>query len=114
MTTPDPWAREIEAHGKPVSELPNAHQDSMRGVLSAAKATNTRWRNLWRRTDYLGFPVWGYLDNPIDRRAEEVIRFDYLAEIQTHGGYPRTVAYDDAFEALTGLRNAGRPSPRQP
>jgi hypothetical protein len=114
LTTGDPWQKEIETHGGSDTELPTSEKDSMRDVLSAAGSTDTRWRNLWRRTDYLGFPVWGYPGNPVDRQAEEVVSVDYLAEIQTHGGYPRTVAYDDAFEALTGIRNGDRPSPQQP
>ena len=52
--------------------------------------------NLWRRTDFLGFPVASYGENPVDRGAEEVDRTAYLFTLATHGGYPRSVAYHEA------------------
>ncbi|GAA1869000.1 hypothetical protein [Myceligenerans crystallogenes] len=58
------------------------------------------WVNLWRRTDFLGFPVVGYESNDIDRGAEEVDRSAYLFEIGLHGGYPRTTAYQEALDEV--------------
>lgn len=58
------------------------------------------WVNLWRRTDFAGFPVVGYTSNAIDRGAEEVDRSAYLFEIGLHGGYPRTSAYQEALDEV--------------
>jgi hypothetical protein len=65
--------------------------------------TSPRWKSLWRRTDYLGFPVWSYDSNLIDGTAPEVLTVGYLKEIQTHGGYTRTQAYENALESLLGV-----------
>jgi hypothetical protein len=60
------------------------------------------WRNLWRRTDYLGMPVWSYRPdgNPIDHGAEEIDHTGYLVEVKTHGDYPRSAAYQEALIEL--------------
>jgi hypothetical protein len=44
---------------------------SVRETLT--EAGSVRWKNLWRPTDYLGFPVYSRApDNPLDRPADEV------------------------------------------
>lgn len=92
----DPWATEIAAK----EHLDKFAVGSVRDRLGGQNAA-LRWRSLWRRTDYLGFPVSQYVDSPIDKPAEELVALDYLTEIQTHGGYPRTPAYREALRALT-------------
>lgn len=113
LRTEDPWQDEIEIHRHEFELTDDGRLSRLDGaerVLSfderAVTSTLTdgtkqlRWRNLWRRSDYLGFPVFGYPDNPIDNEAEEVVRVHYLAEVQTHSDYPKTDAYKDAFAEL--------------
>ncbi|GGN02489.1 hypothetical protein GCM10011609_46720 [Lentzea pudingi] len=57
------------------------------------------WINLWRRTDYLGFPVHGWESNPLDRRADE----GTPDRVQTHGGYHLCAAYRQAFADLVSI-----------
>ncbi|MBO0608335.1 hypothetical protein [Myceligenerans salitolerans] len=113
----DPWrADDVDLQAAPASEF------SLRGLLvpgvtagneapgdeaagaEAAEAGRPAgppaWINLWRRTDFLGFPVVGYEPNEIDRGAEEVDRAAYLFEVGLHGGYPRTAAYQEAFDEV--------------
>jgi hypothetical protein len=66
------------------------------------------WRSLWRRTDYLGFPVGGYVPNPLDRSASEEDRSGYLLQIGTHSDYPRVPEYDVALAELVAMA----PEPR--
>ncbi|HEX8867106.1 MAG TPA: hypothetical protein VF821_15715 [Lentzea sp.] len=81
----DPWRR-----------APGASPD--RG-LSALLGPN--WTNLWRRTDYLGFPVHGWEDNPLDRRANETNGSP--DNVETHGGYHLCAAYREAFDHLVSI-----------
>ncbi|MGP4057269.1 hypothetical protein ACTWP6_21020 [Mycobacterium sp. 4D054] len=111
LWTPDPWSHEIEAHPRRFGAdevIGASRSESVVGRLSADG--RLRWRNLWRRTDYLGFPAYGYPANPIDRFAEEVVRVDYLAEVQTHSDYPRAPAYWAALAELL----ADEPAPPLP
>ncbi|MGI5501194.1 hypothetical protein [Lentzea sp. CA-135723] len=85
MFSRDPWVR--------------AAGSSSPGGLSALLGAN--WLNLWRRTDYLGFPVHGWADNPHDRRADETDGAP--DEVETHGGYHLCAAYRDAFAALVSI-----------
>lgn len=57
------------------------------------------WINLWRRTDYLGFPVHGWESNPLDRRAGE----GTPDKVETHGGYHLCAAYRQAFADLVSI-----------
>lgn len=59
------------------------------------------WINLWRRTDYLGFPVHGWEDNPLDRRAGETDGSP--DKVETHGGYHLCAAYRQAFTDLVSI-----------
>jgi hypothetical protein len=96
LWTADPWARELDKEGPP----PDPSADS---VLTRLGGTATRpplWRSLWRRTDYLGFPVRAYTPNDIDVPAEEVDTTAYLVTVVTHSNYPRAVAYAETFDAL--------------
>lgn len=114
LGSPDPWQDEVDAaNTSPPPPRPDVAERSLLGQLGGttqSPPSPPRWRSLWRRTDYLGFPVWRYPvapaadENPLDVVAAEVLTVDYLAEIQTHSDYPRTPAYDTVFAELTGLR----------
>ncbi|WP_434446215.1 hypothetical protein [Lentzea sp. E54] len=56
------------------------------------------WINLWRRTDYLGFPVHGWAPNPLDRRAGETNGSP--DKVETHSDYHLCAAYREAFTDL--------------
>jgi len=101
LMSADPWAGEQSAP----AELPRLSEEqrrrSLRGRLTD-DAGRLRWLNLWRRTDYLGFPVNSYAPNAeLDEPAEEVDTSGYLLEVLTHGDYPRTEAYRRALDHLT-------------
>lgn len=76
-----------------------------------------RWRNLWRRTDYLGFPVfshWSHVTddegntNPIDRGATERSPRSYLWAVSRHNDYLSTAQYREARDELARMF---RPAP---
>ncbi|MBL0888080.1 hypothetical protein [Myceligenerans indicum] len=102
----DPWRTDDDGPAAgPVSEpnlrgllVPERHPGD--AVDGSGHDGVPAWVNLWRRTDFLGFPVVGYEPNDIDRGAEEVDRSAYLFEIALHGGYPRTAAYQEAFDEV--------------
>lgn len=87
----DPWA-------SATNNCAAADSDSAVSMLSGP--AGPLWRNLWRRTDYLGFPVDGYSPpkNKIDKAAEEM---DHGA-IAKHSDYQRTKAYEEALKELLG------------
>lgn len=86
----DPWGNQLTG-----PEPPAQAPDSVRSRLDG------RWVNLWRRTDYLGFPALGYVANPVDRFADEMLAPTAAdPHVQTHGGYPLTAPYDDALSTL--------------
>ena len=67
-----------------------------------AAGTPPRWRNLWRRTDYLGFPAAGYKSagNLIDHGASERAPREYVWLIASHNDYLGTLQYDEAIDEL--------------
>lgn len=74
-----------------------------------AEGTPPRWRSLWRRTDYLGFPVESYRsdDNPVDRGASERSPRPYLWTVARHNDYMPTLQYVEArTELLSELRSS--------
>ena len=73
------------------------HSTLMSLLTSGAKPA---WVNLWRRTDFLGFPVVGYGLNEIDRGAEEIDRSAYLFAVATHSGYQSSWAYHEALDEV--------------
>src|SRR5690606_9364234 len=77
--------------------------------LLRAPGTEPAWVNLWRRTDYLGFPVVSYTANPVDRGADEVDRGAYLFTVATHSAYVRAWAYHEALDTV--LDRLGVPAP---
>ena len=110
----DPWARQVRAEFDAES-LPKPGADpktSLTGILGSDGTKVPRWRSLWRRTDYLGFPVYAYRggdQNPIDLGATESAPASYLWRIATHSDYLGTPQYEEARDDLVrGL--GGRPS----
>ena len=85
----DPWKRQVEAEFA-CAQLcpPDASPHSLTGMLGAKGREVSKWRNLWRRSDYLGFPVYAYRDegNPVDRGASETAP-GYMWRIATHSDY---------------------------
>lgn len=87
----DPWRTQVLAEFA-LPELPQPLQDDQRtltATLGARGRSVPRWRNLWRRTDYLGFPVYAYRSdgNPVDRGATESVPDSYLWQLATHSNY---------------------------
>ncbi len=104
LRTPDPW-QDAVAHDAalPAAAPPDAELAPGPRTLTALLAGpdgTPRWLNLWRRTDYLGFPVDRFVESALDRPAEEIDTSGYLPELGTHGGYPRTLAYAAALDRL--------------
>ncbi len=76
-----------------------------------------RWRNLWRATDPLGFPV----DNgrwvqslprslgPVDFGCDEIDTTGYMPFVGTHSDYPRTTQYLQVLLELRGPLDAVTP-----
>ena len=98
LLTVDPWSRKAENDAPTQSDL-----HSLRALLEPG--SQSRWINLWRRTDYIGFPVVEYATEPtatdeLDRRAEEVDETGYVLKVLTHSDYPRVPAYSKAFDDL--------------
>ncbi|WP_369046831.1 hypothetical protein [Sinomonas sp. P10A9] len=64
-------------------------------LLGTAPAPQPVWINLWRRTDFLGFPGYSYSQeaNVLDRLTLEMEPDSYMAQVATHGNYLPTVAY---------------------
>ncbi|GHH53556.1 hypothetical protein [Lentzea cavernae] len=85
MFSCDPWVR-------PTGEAPD------RGL---SQLLGPSWINLWRRTDYLGFPVHGWGSNELDRRAGETDGSP--DQVATHGGYHLCEAYQQAFADLVAI-----------
>ncbi|WP_353809037.1 hypothetical protein [Agromyces sp. SYSU T00194] len=65
-------------------------------------ATPPRWRSLWRRTDYLGFPAFSYnaAGNPIDLGATESAPDRYIWGVAKHNDYLATRQYLHARDEL--------------
>jgi hypothetical protein len=106
----DPWGTEIYER-----QRPDDFRHSLDSVTQRLTRLNGRavlWRSLWRRTDYLGFPVASFLANPVDRRADELDESGYLLGVLTHSNYPRTPQYRRALQALARFPVMPRDPPR--
>lgn len=100
LVNPDPWRIQVMSEfptGDDASAASEAkaavraaayRRESLASLLGAGDVHAPRWRNLWRRTDFLGFPVFSYdsAGNPVDRGATE-----------TAPGYQWTVAKHSAY-----------------
>lgn len=100
----DPWGRQVLADSAAGQRLVPAR--SLLGLLGdQPNATGRRaWLSLWRRTDYLGFPLNSYGEEDeelgLDRYAEEISPGVYLACVADHGFYWLTEAYARARDTL--------------
>lgn len=108
----DPWRTEVGV--PPPDALPGMAgvADTVVRRLGGRAGSQDRlpaWLNLWRRTDYLGFPAASYGENPVDRGAEEVDRTGYLFTVAAHAGYPRALVYHDAVAEV--LRRMSQSTP---
>ncbi|MFC5928221.1 hypothetical protein D6T64_17605 [Cryobacterium melibiosiphilum] len=97
----DPWLRQVlddeNDAGLPAVVAPG----TLRAVLTPTRSPAPPfWINVWRRTDFLGFPVNSYRENVIDRGASEIEPTTYLLSIATHGLYPDVAQYDGAIDDL--------------
>jgi hypothetical protein len=109
----DPWRAQVLAEfGAETLPAPARSNDiTLTALLGAHDQKVPRWRSLWRRTDYLGFPVYAYRSdgNPIDRGVTESVPTSYLWRIATHSDYLGTpqflVARDDLVKAFGGKPN---------
>ncbi|AEG44272.1 hypothetical protein [Isoptericola variabilis] len=101
----DPWrweqppARAALANPAGTSPEPTSLHEILREGSDGRRKVPA-WVNLWRRTDFLGFPAVGYGWNPVDRGAEEVDRGSYLFAVASHSAYPRTLAYQRALQEV--------------
>ncbi|KRE23031.1 hypothetical protein [Agromyces sp. Soil535] len=111
----DPWRAQVLAEFKDPLPPPAQRNDiTLTALLGAYDQEVPRWRSLWRRTDFLGFPVYAYridrnpdgtpVGNPIDRGATESAPASYLWRIATHSDYLGTpqflLARDDLVKAF--------------
>lgn len=135
LFTSDPWRDQVlseyQSEGQPPRGFELRYEPSMSEVLGGRPAGVPAWISLWRRTDFLGFPVHGYLggsespQNPIDRGATESNPRSYLWNAAMHSGYQFTLQYRVALHTVIsrieraedseGSRRSGRsgrPDPR--
>lgn len=71
------------------------------GRHTVLKLMEGRWVNLWRRTDYLGFPVMGWDcpgDTSVDQWADETS--DSPDKVETHSDYHLCPTYKKVFKRL--------------
>lgn len=99
----DPWLRQvIEDHGTDGSggrDPDLRDRPTLRELLTQPDG-QVAWVNLWRRTDYLGFPDASFKDNEIDRGADEFGPPLYLVKVATHPGYQASSQYMRALRDL--------------
>ncbi|HMO11079.1 MAG TPA: hypothetical protein PKB06_06170, partial [Actinotalea sp.] len=101
----DPWSGELGQRQETTSK-PRSVVGFLSGADLAPTTDGPRWRSLWRRTDYLGFPVDAYLRGDhagrrdVDHRESEVDATSYLFAVDTHGGDVRTPEYRDRLLEL--------------
>lgn len=86
-------------------DRPTAGNQTLVGLLGT-NGGDCRWINLWRRTDYLGFPAYSRAANPIDVAADEIDRTGYLPSVSSHSNYFRTPQYRAALDGLVSRIDA--------
>ena len=102
---PDPWAADPWA-GADLAGRDRAVAGGSRGPEREPARSSpfpaAMWLNLWRLTDYLGFPVRSIAadGNERDRYAEEIDLSGYVGVVDTHSWYYRTPAYHRALDDL--------------
>ena len=108
LTASDPWLAQVREDEQAPAARPRT--DSLADILRSG-GSDPAWVNLWRRTDFLGFPAASYREgNGVDRGASELDLRTYLPTIATHGHYPLTPQYQAALcEVLRRLSVAASP-----
>lgn len=98
LRTRDPWAKKDIETGVP----PDGSRSLVDLLAKPASGGGAAWVNLWRRTDYLGFPVASYNEfgNAYDMAVLEMEPGRYIAKVATHANYPLTVGYAEAIRKL--------------
>lgn len=94
---------------------PGSPPEALASLLGVT-AGRSRWRSLWRRTDYLGFPAYNGISsagenagtaddtrNGVDRAAQEIDQTGYMLSVLSHSNYPRTDAYREQLSYLIDL-----------
>ncbi|WP_344369780.1 hypothetical protein [Agromyces tropicus] len=111
----DPWSPQVIAEDsapfRSADDGPPTVVSLLGGDLrDPAAYVPPRWRSLWRRTDYLGFPAFSYwsrtegaVGNPIDRGATERSPRSYLWAVARHNDYLSTTEYRAARSELVGM-----------
>ncbi|MEO8284221.1 MAG: hypothetical protein ABI568_12600, partial [Pseudarthrobacter sp.] len=95
----DPWkaARENELAGPGSESL-----TLVKLLRDGQPATSPVWRNIWRRSDYLGFPVYAHTQsgNELDVYAVETEPKHSQFVVATHGNYTATTTYAKVREGM--------------
>ncbi|MGO4301763.1 hypothetical protein [Leifsonia sp. RAF41] len=111
----DPWFTQVELDqdGDPVVVGGSAADDPSLVQLLTQPDGSVAWVNLWRRTDYLGFPINSYrLDDrrpdDLDRGADEFGPPRYLVKVATHPDYQSAPQYRVALlDVISRLESGG-------
>jgi hypothetical protein len=126
LLSADPWRRQVlDDSWPPVApehgddDPPSVVQILGGDLRDPERVVVPRWRSLWRRTDFLGFPVAGYWSNPpgvggpnpIDRGATERSPRSYLWTIARHNDYLSTPQYRAARSELIDMILARKTAP---
>ncbi len=98
LFTSDPWQRQVEKDLAEAEAGP-APETGLRALLSR-RNESAAWVSLWRRTDFLGFPVNSYAAAEIDRVATALEPNTYMLTIATHSHYPSAPEYANALTEL--------------
>jgi hypothetical protein len=104
---PDPWMRQVEEDFRVPDDQIAARaridrdmaDPTLRQLLTQPDGQEA-WINLWRRTDFLGFPDFSFRDNPIDAGADEFGPPLYLVKVATHPNYQASAQYVESLRAL--------------
>ena len=111
LTASDPWIAQVREDEQAPAVRPRT--DSLVDILRSGRSAPA-WVNLWRRTDFLGFPAVSYREgNGVDRGASELDLRTYLPTIATHGHYPLTPQYQAALREVRRRLGVGS-SPKVP
>ncbi|SDG96354.1 hypothetical protein SAMN04515691_3971 [Leifsonia sp. 98AMF] len=112
----DPWFTQVERDqdGDPVVIGASGASDPSLVQLLTQEDGSVAWINLWRRTDYLGFPVNSYRledrrPDDIDRGADEFGPPRYLVKVATHPDYQSAPQYRVALLDLIARLDAPAP-----
>jgi hypothetical protein len=94
----DPWktAREKE------SAKPDSQSLTLVELLQDGQPTTPVWRNIWRRSDYLGFPAYAHTTqgNDLDVYAVETEPKHSQFVVATHSNYTATTTYTKVREDM--------------